>query len=1109
MRSVEDVPMWPGLMTTEPGRSDDHDTPAGLRPDAGGTTRPPGPDPATVEPSEPTAFAVRALLREAFRVVPADAGVVALVVGRSLVRLASSGFRPRAFASWPLPLAGTGPVVDAVTRRQSVWIASSDELRDRHPDLEASGTSAGAFIPIVDGSRTIGVLGLTFSGGHTWTDGERRALERVASLLTPPLCRLDTAERRRTVAARLEHLHIEPSGQARLDRAARLAADGLGGDMVVIGLLSADGVWLDRFAVHHPDPGAEVELRTLVADRVRVGEHPASRMLLDGRSLLVPEIDPAEYAADVVPRFAPFFEQWPVHATAAVPLGLAPDQADERGPVGILTSMRLRAGDPYRDSDRRWLEELAPHIARLAPAPVPATAAVPADDAGTQRFVPLAGRPAGWAAAALAPVAVGAAAAALSGSGWVTAGAAFVAAIAAIAAVAGRLQQAARHALRRERQQAERRHQETAERLATIEAQAQADSRYRSLVEATTAVTWRVDVNGHLVEPQPAWEAYTGQPWTEQAGRGWVAMVHPDDQTMVESAWREMLTSGEGAFLTRLRLWSAAAGEYRSVMAHAVPLRDGRGEIVEWIGTITDVHEQVHAQERADRAAALLDTLTRQAPVGLAYLDTAGRYHMVNDQLALIDGRPEGEHEGRRPEEVSPTAAAITPLVDSVLGSGEPVLDVNLKTGDDAPGGARELVASAYPVRDPDGGMLGVGTTVVEVTEHNRLTRELDESRARLAALVEANVLAVMFGENDRITHANDAFLSMTGHRRADLEAGRLTWTGLTADGWEETDREALERLAREGRVDAYEKEYLDADGRPVPIEIGAVAIEREPLRWTAYVVDLRERKAVEQRLRDAYDQRDHVARTLQTSLLPPSLPQPDGLRFAARYLPSPLGEGVGGDFYDVYPAHAGDWHVAIGDVCGRGTDAAALTALARYALRTAAIDAEDPADILRVLNDAVRGAVDDGRFCTVSYTVLSRRARGLAGQHRWQATVTLGGHHPLRILRRGDGTGGTPEVLTVGKPGTLIGVFPTAELTSVVVDLEPDDIVVGFTDGLIEQHQPPFDEGDLDDLLDRLVRAGADLDTVVAAIEAHVAPEAVRDDDTAILAFQVDGSTD
>jgi PAS domain S-box-containing protein len=913
-----------------------------------------------------------------------------------------------------------------------------------------------------------------------------------------------------------------------------LVADGLGGDLVVLATTSADGEWLERFGLHHPDLTAEAKLRRLTTERVRVGENRSSRVLLGEDPIVIPEMDPADYRAGAPARFRPFFEEWPVHATAALAL---PGPSGE--PVGAPTVMRLRAGEPLGPDEYHWLEEIAPAIGAIAPAAAPASASgVP------HALMPLAGRPLGLALAVALPLVLSAVLVLLGEPGGARIGAPYLAGVAVVAAVAGRreatvtatlslllyppvalvgapahsvagavgllaisaasvvlvvdrLERAARSLVELERRDADHRQQDTTERLVAAERQALADSRFRSLVEATTSVTWRSNPDGELIEPQPAWEAYTGQPWAEQAGSGWSAMIHPDDRDAVQAAWSRNRAGDNDVFETPLRLWSAAAGGYRHAMARAAPLRDRRGQIIEWIGAITDIHEQVQAHERADRAAALLDTPTRQAPVGFGFLDPDAHYHLVNDQLALIDGRPEADHSGQRPDDVSPATAVVAPIIRSVIDSGEGILDetvlIPAETADSTP---RELQVSAYPVRSPDGGLLGVGLTVVEVTEQNRLERELTESRARLAALMEADVLAFVFGEDDRVTHANDAFLDLVGHRRADLDAGLLSWSSLTAPGWEDQDRVALVQLERDGRADAYEKEYLDADGHRVPVEVGVVAIDHRPLRWTAYVVDLRERKAVEQRLRDAYDQRDQVARTLQTSLLPPRLPQPDGIGFAARYLPSPVGEGVGGDFYDVYQTHAGAWHVVIGDVCGRGTDAAALTALSRYTLRAAAIDEEDPTEVLRVLNDAVRTTVEDGRFCTVSYTVL-RPADRSKGPGHWHATVALGGHHPLRLLRAG-------TVRPIGRPGTLIGVFANAPSNAVEIDLRPGDIVVGFTDGLIEQARPPFDEAALDALLTRLARAGADLDAVMAAIEAHVAPEAVRDDDTAILAFEI-----
>src|SRR5207248_578822 len=115
------------------------------------------------------------------------------------------------------------------------------------------------------------------------------------------------------------------------------------------------------------------------------------------------------------------------------------------------------------------------------------------------------------------------------------------------------------------------------------------------------------------------------------------------------------------------------------------------------------------------------------------------------------------------------------------------------------------------------------------------------------------------------------------------------------------------------------------------------------------------------------YEERSHIARTLQHSLLPPQLPDIPGIEIAARFRPTGEGNEVGGDFYDLFERAEGDWAVVIGDVCGRGADATALTGLARHTIRAGAMQERDPSTVLQMLNDAIL-LQDTGRFCTVCY---------------------------------------------------------------------------------------------------------------------------------------------
>ena len=146
------------------------------------------------------------------------------------------------------------------------------------------------------------------------------------------------------------------------------------------------------------------------------------------------------------------------------------------------------------------------------------------------------------------------------------------------------------------------------------------------------------------------------------------------------------------------------------------------------------------------------------------------------------------------------------------------------------------------------------------------------------------------------------------------------------------------------------------------------------------------------------YEERANVARTLQRSLLPPVLPDVPGIDLAARYLAAGEGNDVGGDFYDCFRTGDGEWAVVIGDVCGKGAEAAAVTALARYTARASAtLHSENPSVVLQDLNEAIRRESPQSRFCTVLYISLSLHGDRVTG------TVASGGH-PLPLILRSDG---------------------------------------------------------------------------------------------------------
>jgi serine phosphatase RsbU (regulator of sigma subunit) len=243
------------------------------------------------------------------------------------------------------------------------------------------------------------------------------------------------------------------------------------------------------------------------------------------------------------------------------------------------------------------------------------------------------------------------------------------------------------------------------------------------------------------------------------------------------------------------------------------------------------------------------------------------------------------------------------------------------------------------------------------------------------------------------------------------------------------------------------------------------------------------------------YSDRAYIARTLQQSLLPVELPDIPGIETAARFRPTGEGNEVGGDFYDVFETGNRGWTVVMGDVCGKGPDAAAVTALARYTLRAAAMRERLPSRSLAVLNEALLRQRDDRRFCTVAYAYIEKLDRGA------RAGVSTGGH-PLPLVLRADGS-----VETVGAPGTLLGIVPDPDLEDHLVNLEPGDSLVFYTDGVIESRVSSngvLDERRLGELV--ATCAGRGPDTIAARIEdaAVMSQNGRPRDDIAVLVLRV-----
>jgi serine phosphatase RsbU (regulator of sigma subunit) len=198
------------------------------------------------------------------------------------------------------------------------------------------------------------------------------------------------------------------------------------------------------------------------------------------------------------------------------------------------------------------------------------------------------------------------------------------------------------------------------------------------------------------------------------------------------------------------------------------------------------------------------------------------------------------------------------------------------------------------------------------------------------------------------------------------------------------------------------------------------------------------------------HEQQAHIASVLQHSLLPRSLPQIKGFQTASRFLAAGEAYEVGGDFYDVFRSGLGTWTAVIGDVCGKGPEAASLTALARYTVRTASLPENTPSQILRALHDSISSERDDLRFCTAA---LARIDAPSNGRGTARLTVALGGH-PLPLILRKNG-----RVDSIGEPGTLLGALPSPLIADAEATLAVGDSLVLYTDGMLDVRDRSLDD--------------------------------------------------
>jgi PAS domain S-box-containing protein len=391
---------------------------------------------------------------------------------------------------------------------------------------------------------------------------------------------------------------------------------------------------------------------------------------------------------------------------------------------------------------------------------------------------------------------------------------------------------------------------------------------------------------------------------------------------------------------------------------------------------------------------------------------------------------------------------------------------------------------SLSPLETTDG--LLVSAAVRDVSDRKRAEARINE----LAGLVESSQDAILAKTLDgHITYWNAAAQRLYGYSRAEV-MGRHVSLLATTERRDEIDL-LMDRLASGEKVEHFETLRLTRSGDLLNVDITlwpTRATDGTIIGACAIVRDISDRKKAEAELTFLYEQQRHIALTLQRSLMgtPPAIP---GLTTASRYRPATQGAGVGGDWFDLIPLGAGRVGVLIGDVMGRGLDAAAVMGQLRSAAHALAKTGMQPRQLMQAL-EAVVGDLDvPDQLVTCCYLVISADAG--------EVTVCSAGHLPTLVAT--PGTAARPLPAPVNAP-LGVGDILYEQATSVI---PPGATLVLYTDGLIETPGSDIEDqlAELTATLTDLFTTAPDLEVAADHVLAALLPDADgHNDDVTLL---------
>lgn len=371
------------------------------------------------------------------------------------------------------------------------------------------------------------------------------------------------------------------------------------------------------------------------------------------------------------------------------------------------------------------------------------------------------------------------------------------------------------------------------------------EQRYRTLAESMPQYVWVLDAQGQI--------EYANQHWIQGLGvtpdvinqMGWSQILHPEELADLQSRWQQSFCHGEPqAAEFRYRM---ADGSYRWFLGRVVPVQDESGQVVQWIGTSTDIDDRKRIEQALMAQEQQFRTLAENAPDVISRLDAQMRHLYVNSAVTKATGLPPEVFLGKTNAELGMpldlTQFWYTQL-KQVFDTGQPrSYEFNFP----APDGMRFYLARLIPESDAAGRVETVLGITSDITELKRTEQALRDSETRFRRVLESNMIGMGFWDIEgNILLANEALLRMIGYTQAEVQARQLNWRSLTPPEYAPLEQKALQEIAESGFCMPFEKEYLHKNGTRIPILCGGATFEDSQASGVFFVLDLTERKAIE-----------------------------------------------------------------------------------------------------------------------------------------------------------------------------------------------------------------------------------------------------------------------